>query len=705
MKSNQISASRIVLLMGIATLVYAGLVINLFFLQVVHAPDVIARSGRARTFHLPLPPTRGLLLDRNGKALAQNDILYTAVADKTHIQNVTATLEQVGGMLSLSPAEIQRHISFLLKEKVKARELKQNLTEEDKERIEAAGISGIEFHEQPIRFYPEGTLAAHVVGYTGADNAGLAGLEFSLNEKLKGMPQVIEADKDIRRRPIADTDYTKAMIRGADYVLTIDSYIQYIVERELKKVCEETNAVQADAVVIHPHSGEILALANYPTYDPNDYQNYSEDYRKNRLLTDVFEPGSVMKPFTIAAALDQGVVTPGTRFYCENGSFYFKGRTIRDDIHRFDTLSVHDILVYSSNIGTIKITQRLGSHPDDFRGQARVLYDYLTRFGFRNGGEATTLLPGESGGILRPPQQWQPASIGSIPYGQEIATNTLILTAAYGALANRGLYQKPSILRGYQVMDRYFYPREPVPPYRIISEQTADALIKMMIDVTENPEGTGRYVRIPGFHIAGKTGTAQKTDPRTGAYARGKRIASFAGFFPAENPEAVIVVVVDEPKKKKYGGETAGPVWKTIAEEIIAYWGLSPTYKEDPLLVQAAAKAQAEIQSATSVSGPGDSKPFLSFGVTRQLPVPPAPVWTPGNGTMPDLVGLSIREAYVRLAVNGLKADIQGTGKVVKQPIPPGTPLNGLKKIGVVECEPALTDPGILPTPEMVVTR
>ena len=174
-KGNQISASRIVLLMGIASLVYTGLVFNLFFLQVVNAPEVIARSGRARTFHLPLPPTRGLLLDRNGKALAQNDILYTAVADKTHIQDVTATLEQVGGLLNLAPAEIQRHVSFLLKEKVKARELKQNLTEEEKERIEDAGITGIEFHEQPIRFYPEGTLAAHVVGYTGAGNIGLAG--------------------------------------------------------------------------------------------------------------------------------------------------------------------------------------------------------------------------------------------------------------------------------------------------------------------------------------------------------------------------------------------------------------------------------------------------------------------------------------------------------------------------------------------------
>ncbi len=706
MKGNQISVSRLLLLMGMMTAGFGYLIINLFYLQVIAAPDVIARSGRARTFHWPLPPTRGLILDRNGKALAQNDLVYTVVADKTHIEDVTQTIERVGQLLNLTPAEMQRHIAILSQDKVKARELKQNLSEEEKERIEAEDIPGIDFHKHSIRFYPEGSLAAHVVGYTGSDNTGLAGVEFALNEKLRGVPQIIEAEKDVRRRPIADLDYTKVITRGADYVLTLDSYIQFIVERELKKVCEETEALHADAVVLHPRSGEILALANYPSFDPNHYKNYSEELRKNRLLTNVFEPGSVLKPFTIAAALDQGVVTPETRFYCEKGSYYFKGRTIRDDIHRFDTLSVHEILVYSSNIGTIKVAQRLGAHPDDFRGQAQVLYDYLTRFGFRHGGgNPITLLPGDSGGILRPPNRWMPSSIGSIPYGQEIATNTLILAAAYGALANRGMYQKPSILRGYKVMDHYFYPREPVAPYRIISEKAAEEVVRMMIDVTENPQGTGRYVRIPGFHIAGKTGTAQKADPRTGAYARGKRIASFAGFFPAEDPEAVIVVVVDEPKKKKYGGETAGPVWKAIAEEIIAYWGLSPTFKDDPLLAQAAVKSQKWMKSAPPAADVGIQKPFSPFGVTKQLPIRPIPEWPTEAGVMPDLVGWPIREAYVWLAVNGLKADIRGTGKVVKQPVPPGTPLQGLQEIGVVECEPALTDPGVSPGPEVLVAR
>ena len=366
---------------------------------------------------------------------------------------------------------------------------------------------------------------------------------------------------------------------------------------------------------------------------------------------------------------------------------------------------MRDILVQSSNIGFVKIAQEMG---DNYRTQAKVLYDYLRRFGFKDysdGVKTTNDLPGESCGILRKPKDWQPANIGAIPFGQNMSTNVLILAAAYGALANRGVYCKPSIVRGFRGRDGIYYPRDPESPYQIVSNKVVEAVVKMMVDVTEDPKGTGRRVRIPGFHIAGKTGTAQKVDPKTGRYGYRMRIASFGGFFPAEDPQAVIIVMVDEPKKGKYGGEVAGPVWKAIAEELVAYWGLSPTNKNDPLLVQAETSGSGSPTRKKNGAQPDSLKAFTAFGITKSMPIQPIPRWPLEPGRMPNLVGLPLREAYVRLAVNGLKADFQGAGKVVAQGIPAGTPLNGIRTIGMVRCESVLSDPDIISSGDWVVNR
>ena len=366
--------------------------------------------------------------------------------------------------------------------------LKKAVPESLKDKVEKAAIPGVEFKPSPARFYPEGSLAAHVLGFTGMDNNGLSGLEMTLNDNLEGFAQPVLADKDKRRRMIADADYAKIQTRGMDYLLTIDSYIQYVVERELKKACQKTSALKAHAVVMHPGSGEILAMANYPTFDPNNYNDFNLELRKNSLLTDVFEPGSVLKPFILSAALEQRVVTPQMSFYCEKGYYLFNKKTIRDDIHHFEDLTVHDILVRSSNIGMVKITQRLGENPYDFRGQAKILHNYLSRFGFKNSGEKTTqYLPGETGGLLRTPDEWQPSSIGAIPFGQEISTNTLVLTAAYCALANRGLYCQPQVLLSKRRRDGLFQLVEKPKPERILSNRVAEQIVQMMIDVTEGP--------------------------------------------------------------------------------------------------------------------------------------------------------------------------------------------------------------------------
>ncbi|MBN2330116.1 MAG: transpeptidase family protein [Candidatus Omnitrophica bacterium] len=700
-KHDQVTAKRIgVLMIGAATL-FAILIMKLYFMQIVDAPKIVASSERARNFLKILPPTRGLILDRHSRPLAQNTITYTVTACNESIENPTAAMMQVGGILDLPHSVINRHIAALQRDGVVWREIDKEIPEEIKEKIEAAGIPGLYFKTNTSRIYPEKTLASHVVGFTGSDGKGLAGLELTLNDNLEGTAQPIVTDKDIRRRMIAEDDYTKIMTRGVDYVLTIDSYIQYVVERELKKICEETAALQANAVIMHPKTGDILAMANYPTYDPNHYADYNLDLRRNRLLVDVFEPGSVLKPFVLSAALEQRVVTPQTTFYCEKGAYYFRGHTIRDDIHRFDNLTVYDILVRSSNIGMVKITQRLGKNPDDYRGQAEILYDYLTRFGFKNTGEKTVQeLPGESGGILHHPSRWWPANIGAAPFGQGISTNTLVLTAAYSALANRGLYVDPRIILGKRRPDGLFQPDHPAAPRRILSNRVAEQIVQMMIDVTEDPEGTGRRIRVPGFHIAGKTGTAQKVNPEIGTYGRGMRIASFAGFFPAQDPQAVIVVVVDEPKKKKYGGEVSGPVFQKIVEELIAYWGLSPSDKSDPLFI--AAMNTTNKNEKNELSNMADQ---VAFGVTRQMPIPLFPEYAINQGRMPNLIGLPIREAFIRLAANGLQARFEGSGKVTEQPIPAGDPVQGRTEIGIVRCEPMLTDPEIQTNAEWVVQR
>lgn len=722
MKSEPIVGLRIIVMMAGVCLVFGGLIGRLYYLQIIAGPETAANSESQNTYRLPLPATRGMILDRHGRELALNEKNFTIIADKklilngiakgeSPIRSVTEAIWQVGTILKMDPHDIQRHVQALEREKVRSREIARNVPESVKDEVMKTQIPGISDAENPCRFYPEGKLAGHLLGYTGADNTGRAGLEYSLNSKLESAHRevIVHADKDIHRQLIAEDDYTKLVPRGADAVLTLDSYIQFVAERELEKICNETEAKQAHAVVLNSKSGEILALACYPGFDPNHNNEYSEEAQQNPVMTQAFEPGSIMKPFILTAALDQGVVTPERVFYCENGLYLFKGLRIRDDIHRFENLSVRDILVRSSNIGFVKIAQQLGGNPDDFRGQAKILYDYLRMFGFKDysdGEKTTDDLPGESCGILPKPEEWFPYHIGAIPFGHGITTNVLILASAYNALANRGIYHKSYIIRGYRGRDGILYPRVTTPPFRIVSNKVIDTVVDMMVDVTEDPEGTGYgRVRIPGFHIAGKTGTAQKVDPKTATYGYKMRIASFGGFFPAEDPRATIVVMVDEPKNKKYGGEVAGPVFQAIAEELVAYWGLSPTYDDDPLLVQ---KETAKPNPDTK-KGNGDNsdllKEYTAFGVTKTMPIQSVPVWPEEPDRVPDLIGLPIREAFVRLAVNGLNAQFAGSGKVVEQAMPAGTFLNGQKSIGAVRCEPVLTDPDARVEGDMLVKR
>lgn len=692
---------RIFTLMMMSLAVFGGLTGRLYYLQVIKAPDLTAATENQRKAKKTVPASRGMIVDTNNRVLATNKNIYTVSVDRTLCdpekgEDWHASVVALCNVLGKSNEDAQKHIDAFIKFKSDSREIEKNLEEADKEVIDALAIPGVHFSDKQSRVYPEKTLASTIIGFTGDSNKGLSGIELAYNDMLKGQDIVIQQDKDTRRI-IADRDTTKEVSHfGNDIVLTIDGYIQHVVEREIKNAFEEFDAAYVNAVVLDSKSSEVLAIAEYPNFDPNEYGKYPLEQRQSRILTQVYEPGSVMKPFTTVAALEKKVVTPNTKFFCENGRWYIHGRTLRDDIHQFENLSVHDILVFSSNIGTVKIAQELG---ENFREQAHVLYDTFRRFGFkdrRDQDKNTTNIQGETGGLLNPPESWLPAAISAIPYGQGMSTNTLKLAGAYNALANRGKYRKPQLVKGQRRGDGVFIPTHYEDFVSVTDPTVAEQVVNMMIDVTEHPEGTGRRIRIPGFHIAGKTGTAQKTKEGYIGYVKGLRIATFAGFLPASDPEITIVVMVDEPKNKKYGGEVAGPAFKKIAEEIIAYKGISPTYKNDPKLL--------ELQMKTNLEEVTSNNSY-SFGTMKRLPVTAMEERNMGEGVMPNLIGLSKRDAYIILAKQGLTARYAGFGKIITQEIQPGEVIGEREHAGVLVCETALSDPTVRTVSDLLAQR
>lgn len=677
---------RITLCMVISMAVFFGLIGRLYVIQVVNAPDVVAKSQKTRNVEIHYPPTRGKILDRTMRPLAVNEWKYIVKADKSAIDDIHDTVTQVGRALGMSERAIQDDIDMLSRPDIKAIEVRRKVTEEEKVFIESLEIPGIFFEKQDSRFYAEGNLASQLIGYTNVDNRGAEGLEFSLDYRLVGQKQVKTMPADVRRRQMFTGEISEPETSGLDAVLTIDSYIQHVVERELEGVLDRTKALYANAVVLSARTGEILAMANAPGFDPNRYSEYSPELHTNRVVNYLYEPGSVMKPFTFAAALEAGVVTPYTPIDCENGAYYIYGHTINDDIHEYGILSVHDVMVFSSNIGTIKIAQMLTENDRNFRDQMEQVYEAMRAFGFKDAERGMQEFPGDRGGQLRPEGQdkrWYPHHVRSIPFGQAMKTNTLWLTSAYAAIATRGLVHQPKIVKGYRAPDGVYIPLDSKPPHRIMEASVLEPLVDMLVDVTEHPEGTGRRIRIPGYPIAGKTGTAQKYDPEARTYGRGMRIATFSGFFPANDPEIVMTVMVDEPKIGKYGGEVAGPAWKAIAEEIIAYWGMTPTNPNDPLLH---ADGETEAQEVSLDN---------TYGLGGRLAVRD---WSPSmqeveKDVMPDLTGLSRRDAMIVLHRLGLTAQFEGAGVVIEQERKPGTSLGQQDDVGTVRCAPVIQRP------------
>jgi len=435
--------------------------------------------------------------------------------------------------------------------------IKRKLSIEEVEAVKKLRIKHLGFIRESKRSYPNTYLASQIIGFAGIDNTGLEGIELFLDKYLKGSPGWGIFLRDARQSRLDVYEKMSSPRDGMDIVLTIDQVVQYIAERELDKAYKAYHAKAASIIVMDPYTGRILAMANRPTYDLNEYKNVSKDQKRNRSICDLFEPGSVFKIVTAAAALEEKRLSEEDRIFCENGAYRVANHTLHDHVAH-GWLTFREVIEKSSNIGTTKVAQLLG---------ANIVYKYIKLFGF--GSKLGIDLPGEISGMVKEPRLWSKTSIGAIPIGHEVGVTTLQLASALSVIANGGELMKPYVIEEIRNKDgEVIQKSSPTLIRRVLSQDTASRISKMLTGVVE--EGTGKMAQIPGLTSAGKTGTAQKIEP-SGVYSHNKFVASFIGFAPVEDPVVTIVVSIDEPRPYYFGGVVAAPVFRNVAADVVRY--------------------------------------------------------------------------------------------------------------------------------------
>ncbi|MFA6357658.1 MAG: penicillin-binding transpeptidase domain-containing protein [Candidatus Omnitrophota bacterium] len=526
---------------------------RLFFIQFFRSAYLISIAKKQHNQLVELEPRRGAIYDVNLKAQAFNMSMDSIYAVPGAIKNKEYAIDQLQSILGLKRSYLEdrlnRKKSFIW--------VARKLNPDKSEAIKKLNIKGLGFLKETKRIYPNSYLSSHVIGFSGMDNIGLEGVERDYNRYLKGIPGWAIFLRDARQKQLDIWEKMVVPVDGADLVLTVDEVIQYIAERELDKAFKSFNAKGASIIVMDPHTGKILALANRPTYDLNDHSNVSKDFMRNRAICDLFEPGSVFKIVTASAALEEKKITEEDVVFCENGSYSVGGRVLHD--HRpHGLLTFRQVIEESSNIGTVKVAQLLGKDK---------LYQYIKAFGF--GSKLGFDLSGEISGMIIPTRLWSKSSITSIPMGQGVGVTALQLASAISVIANGGQLMKPYIIDSVRDTQGHLIKQnKPVLIRKVISVDTAMRIKKILTGVIE--EGTGKLAKVSGFSAAGKTGTAQKLEA-DGTYSHNKFVASFIGFAPAEDPMLTIVVIVDEPHPYYFGGVVAAPVFQKVAGDVIRY--------------------------------------------------------------------------------------------------------------------------------------
>jgi cell division protein FtsI (penicillin-binding protein 3) len=631
--------ARIALLGACVMCVAMLVVVRAFHVQISSGDRLREMAEDQHIRHLRVSPRRGAIYDRHGAELAVSVDVDSVYANPRRLeameQDPTLVAKRIAKILDVDPRRLAKRLGsdryFVW--------IERRVTPHEATRIRELDIPGVELTTEARRYYPNRHLAAHLVGFADIDGRGIEGIELAYEDRLRGADRRVEAIRDRRGHVVfADNMEDDRTIQGQSVVLTIDKAIQHIAERELALGVRTFEARGGSVVVMDPSTGEILALANYPPFNPNEPSKHPTAHRRNRAVVDRFEPGSTVKPFTMAAALAAGAVKPNQSINCENGVTRMGGRLLHD-AHPYEWLTPTQILAYSSNIGTAKIAQALGK---------KDLYRGFRRFGF---GEPTGLgVPGETAGILRHYRRWYEIDTAAVSFGQGMSVTNVQMATAMSAIANGGRLMQPMLVRrmtdghGATVEENKPRVRRQVVPRRVAK------LVGQMLTAVTEPGGTAIEAAIDGYLVAGKTGTAQKADYVHGGYAKDKWLASFIGFAPADRPSVVISVVIDEPVIAHYGGTVAGPVFRRIAEVTLRHMGIAPEGRQAVL----AKKKERQIAPAEAE------------------PAPEEEAVEKGESAVPDVRSLPLRQAVIALHAESLVAEVEGSGVVLVQHPAPG---------------------------------
>lgn len=631
--------TRVLVLAGILALAFTGVLGRLGWLQIVRHADLSALAERQYSRTVVLQAQRGPIVDRQGAALATSSPAESLFAQPRALGDPVRVAARLAPLLGTPQAEIHAQLtggrSFVW--------LRRKLPPGVAAEVRALREPGLGFLPEPLRLYPNRELAAHVLGFEGVDG-GLEGIERAFDESLSGTPGKAVVGRDALGREVVTEAVLQAPAPGHGVMLTIDRTIQYLAEREVDAAWRRTQAKAAMAVAMDPRTGDVLAMAIRPTFNPNAFLEVpGREVWRNRAVTDPFEPGSTFKVILAAAALEEGVVRPDDRIWAENGRITIARTTIHD-WKKYGWLTFSEVLENSSNVGSIKVGLTLGR--DRY-------FRYMTAFGF--GAPTGVGLAGESRGQLREPERWSLLSLPTMSIGQEVSVTALQMVAAFGAIANGGVLMQPRLVRSlFDAEGRETRRFEPRAVRQVVSPETARTLTGILTKVVAT--GTGHRAAIAGYEVAGKTGTAQKLDPATRRYSRKPGVLSFVGFVPAEDPRLVMLVMLDEPKSEKWGSEAAAPIFSAIGAEVLRYLEVPPS-DSAPLAIVMGAPSDAaggRVRPAGSASG--------------ELPAD-------GAHVMPELRGRTLRQALATLAPLGVAVRLDGRGRVVDQLPAAGAPV------------------------------
>ena len=655
---------------------------RLFHVQVLSHERMLKEAQRQSDRTILVKARRGTIVDRNDRPFAISVDAPSIYADPSVMRDPREQARALGNALGYSALE-QKELLGLLRPDRSFVWIKRQVDPAVAQAVRDLRLEGVGFETESRRYYPKRNLLSPVLGYVGLDSQGMAGLEYSLDEDLRGRAARVSVRLDARRRPMGEVE--KPPTEGRRVTLTIDERIQHVTEQALSDAIRDTSSVSGTAVVLDPRTGEVIAMSSLPSFNPNRFASFPEKDRTNRAIADSYEPGSIFKIITAATGLQEGVVSPMEMIDCGNGFIDISGVRIKDH-HVFTTLSFQDVIAKSSDIGVIRVAQRLGEEK---------FYSSVRAFGF---GTRTGLgLPGETAGLLRGTKSWSALSLASMSFGQEVGVTAIQMASAAAVIANGGYWMRPYIVKRINEPSGELV-REftPMAERKVIEPETADRVMSLLREVVIS--GTGKRAKVEGFEIAGKTGTAQKIDT-SGRYSMIDHVASFVGYVPASRPSLVILVSLDTPKgPRNEGGDVAAPLFSRIATEAVRLMAISP---DDPTRNIRLVTYSPETVSTVTLNSDRSREAALAVASGDDPKI------------MPDLRGLSLREAALLAAKHGLTVEIQGSGVVASHTPLAGTPIEagmscalalsptvrGSKGLAPVGPAPAHLSPAARPNP------